>query len=169
MRIQSLLRNVVPASIVALVLAFSYFAPALGLVAPTVSTGVGVNCGRFGYGYHGGKHLFTCPNSPQPAPAIQPLGGAPPPPLQPKPGAPAAPIVPVAQPTPAPVVPPVVHHVVAPTTAPQILGPVKQTGALARLAADAAESPLVVIALTLVAVASFGVAIALRLRRRRQP
>ena len=168
MRIQSLLRKLVPASIVALVLAFSYFAPALGLVAPTVSTGVGVNCGRFGYGYHGGKHLFTCPNSPQPAPAIQPLGGAPPPPLQPKPGAPAAPILPSVQPKPVPVVPPVVHHIVAATPAPQNLGPVKQTGGLVRLAANAAESPFVVITMILVAVASFGVAIALRLRRRRR-
>ncbi len=167
MRIQSLLRKLVPASIVALVLAFSYFAPALGLVAPRVSTGVGVNCGRFGYGYHGGKHLFICPNSPQPAPAIQPLA-APPPPLQPKPGAPAAPILPPAQP-PAAVAPPVVHHVVALTPAPQNVGPVKQTGALARLAADAAESPFVVIALILVAVGGLGAAIALRLRRRRQP
>ena len=168
MRIQSLLRKVLPASIVALVLAFSYFAPALGLVAPTVSTGVGVNCGRFGYGYHGGKHLFTCPNSPQPAPAIQPLGGAPPPTLKPKPGAAPAPILPTGQPPAAPALPPVFHHVVAPTPAPQNLGPLSQTGALARLAAGAAEFPFVVIALIVIALASFGAAIALRLRRRRQ-
>ncbi len=167
MRIQSLLRKVLPASIVALVLAFSYFAPALGLVAPTVSTGVGVNCGRFGYGYHGGKHLFICPNSPQPAPAIQPLGGAPPPPLKPKPGAAPAPILPT-QPPAAPAVPPVFRHVVAPTPAPQNLGRLTQTGALARLAAGAAESPFVVIAIIVVALASFGAAIALRWRRRRR-
>jgi hypothetical protein len=28
-----------------------------------------VNCGRFGGGFHGGKHLFVCPNPPFPPPA----------------------------------------------------------------------------------------------------
>ena len=27
------------------------------------------NCGRFGNGFHGGKHLLICPNRPFPAPA----------------------------------------------------------------------------------------------------
>jgi hypothetical protein len=27
------------------------------------------NCGRFGNGFHGGKHLFVCPNAPFPRPA----------------------------------------------------------------------------------------------------
>jgi hypothetical protein len=27
------------------------------------------NCGRFGGGFHGGKHLFACPNAPFPPPA----------------------------------------------------------------------------------------------------
>jgi hypothetical protein len=27
------------------------------------------NCGRFGGGFHGGKHLFACPNQPFPPPA----------------------------------------------------------------------------------------------------
>jgi hypothetical protein len=30
-----------------------------------------VNCGRYGGGYHGGKHLFVCPNPPYPPPANQ--------------------------------------------------------------------------------------------------
>jgi hypothetical protein len=34
-----------------------------------VSTAGKVNCGRFGGGYHGGKHLFVCPNPPFPPPA----------------------------------------------------------------------------------------------------
>ena len=28
-----------------------------------------MNCGRFGNGFHGGKHDFVCPNRPFPAPA----------------------------------------------------------------------------------------------------
>ena len=35
----------------------------------TVSTPSRDNCGRFGDGSHGGKHDFTCPNRPFPAPA----------------------------------------------------------------------------------------------------
>jgi hypothetical protein len=34
-----------------------------------VSTTPRQNCGRFGNGFHGGKHLFVCPNRPFPAPA----------------------------------------------------------------------------------------------------
>lgn len=34
-----------------------------------VSTAGQVNCGRFGGGFHGGKHLFVCPNPPFPPPA----------------------------------------------------------------------------------------------------
>jgi hypothetical protein len=36
-----------------------------------VSTAGQVNCGRFGGGFHGGKHLFVCPNPPFPPPANQ--------------------------------------------------------------------------------------------------
>jgi cytoskeletal protein RodZ len=32
----------------------------------TLSTPSQVNCGRFGNGFHGGKHDFTCPNRPFP-------------------------------------------------------------------------------------------------------
>ncbi len=165
MRVQSTLRKLIPASIVALVLAFSYFAPALGLVGPPVQSGFGVNCGRFGYGYHGGKHLFGCPNRPFPSPAIQPLGGLPPKPLSP-PRA-SAPPPPTAQPLRRPVVPPVVRQAKPLSSAPpQALGQVRQTGAFSRLAA---ESPLVAaIALIVVALVSFAAAIALRWRRRRQ-
>lgn len=168
MRIESLLRKLIPASIVALVLAFSYFAPALGLVAPAVQTGVGVNCGRFGYGYHGGKHLLICPNRPFPSPAIQPLGGVAPKPVSP-PRAPALPVTPpVAPPMPARVASPVVVKPVVvasrPSAAPQAMGQVRHTGALARLAAEPSALILLV-----TAAASFGAAIALRLRRRRQP
>jgi hypothetical protein len=35
----------------------------------SVSTPSQVNCGRFGGGFHGGKHLFVCPNPPFPPPA----------------------------------------------------------------------------------------------------
>jgi hypothetical protein len=34
-----------------------------------LSTAGQVNCGRFGGGFHGGKHLFVCPNPPFPPPA----------------------------------------------------------------------------------------------------
>jgi hypothetical protein len=34
-----------------------------------VATSGHPNCGRFGDGFHGGKHDFTCPNRPFPAPA----------------------------------------------------------------------------------------------------
>jgi len=34
-----------------------------------VSTAGHSNCGRFGDGFHGGKHAFPCPNRPFPAPA----------------------------------------------------------------------------------------------------
>jgi hypothetical protein len=37
----------------------------------SVSTAGQVNCGRFGGGFHGGKHLFVCPNPPFPPPANQ--------------------------------------------------------------------------------------------------
>jgi hypothetical protein len=33
-----------------------------------VSTGGEMNCGRFGNGFHGGKHDFICPNRPFPQP-----------------------------------------------------------------------------------------------------
>jgi hypothetical protein len=57
--------------VVSVVLAFSYFAPALGVdVAPVQSHNDGNNCGRFGYGYHGGKHNFVCPSH-EPKPAIE--------------------------------------------------------------------------------------------------
>jgi hypothetical protein len=57
------IRRLIPASIVGIVLAFSYFAPALGVdVAPVTSHDTDNNCGRFGYGYHGGKHHFPCPS-----------------------------------------------------------------------------------------------------------
>jgi hypothetical protein len=59
------IRRLIPASVVAVVLAFSYFAPALGVdVAPVKSHNQGDNCGRFSYGYrdHGGKHEFPCPS-----------------------------------------------------------------------------------------------------------
>ncbi len=36
-------------------------------VGHSVATG-GENCGRFGNGFHGGKHLFVCPNRPFPPP-----------------------------------------------------------------------------------------------------
>jgi len=35
----------------------------------SVGTPGQVNCGRFGGGFHGGKHLFVCPNPPFPPPA----------------------------------------------------------------------------------------------------
>jgi hypothetical protein len=35
----------------------------------SVSTPSQENCGRFGNGFHGGKHLMTCPNRPFPPPA----------------------------------------------------------------------------------------------------
>jgi len=61
------IRRLLPASVVAIVLAFSYFAPALGAIAPGPNQhAFGANCGRFGYGYHGGKHHFPCPNRPFP-------------------------------------------------------------------------------------------------------
>jgi len=34
----------------------------------SISTTSHDNCGRFGDGFHGGKHLFACPNRPFPAP-----------------------------------------------------------------------------------------------------
>ena len=34
----------------------------------SVATPSTENCGRFGNGYHGGKHLFVCPNRPFPPP-----------------------------------------------------------------------------------------------------
>lgn len=34
----------------------------------SVSTPSQENCGRFGHGFHGGKHLFVCPNRPFPPP-----------------------------------------------------------------------------------------------------
>jgi len=37
--------------------------------AHEVATAAHPNCGRFGNGFHGGKHDFTCPNRPFPAPA----------------------------------------------------------------------------------------------------
>ena len=37
-------------------------------VGHSVATVPGENCGRFGDGFHGGKHLFVCPNRPFPPP-----------------------------------------------------------------------------------------------------
>ena len=34
-----------------------------------LATAAQENCGRFGNGFHGGKHNFVCPNRPFPAPA----------------------------------------------------------------------------------------------------
>ncbi len=67
------IRRLLPASALAIVLALSYFAPALGFLAPPVNSAKHTNCGRFGYGYHGGKHDFFCPK-PRPEP---PRGAAP--------------------------------------------------------------------------------------------
>ncbi len=67
------IRRLLPASVLAIVLAFSYFAPALGFLAPPVTSAKHTNCGHFGYGYHGGKHDFFCPK-PRPEP---PRGAAP--------------------------------------------------------------------------------------------
>ena len=65
------IRRLIPASIVGIVLAFSYFAPALGVdVAPVKSHDQNDNCqqtGQNGYGYRG-KHKFACQSdAPQPA------------------------------------------------------------------------------------------------------
>lgn len=38
----------------------------------TLSTPPQENCGRFGNGFHGGKHLFVCPNAPFPRPVTAP-------------------------------------------------------------------------------------------------
>src|SRR2546423_13094990 len=66
------IRRFLPASVLGIVLAFSYFAPALGFVAPPVNSAAHTNCGRFGYGYHGGKHDFVCPtHGPKPAGGVQ--------------------------------------------------------------------------------------------------
>jgi len=66
------IRRLLPASVLGIVLAFSYFAPALGFVAPPVNSAAHTNCGRFGYGYHGGKHDFVCPtHGPKPAGGAQ--------------------------------------------------------------------------------------------------
>ena len=35
----------------------------------SVATSAHPNCGRFGNGFHGGKHNFACPNRPFPPPA----------------------------------------------------------------------------------------------------
>ena len=63
--------RLLPASVVAIVLAFSYFAPALGFAPDPVKQASHTNCGRFGYGYHGGKHLFVCPSPKNPPPAVR--------------------------------------------------------------------------------------------------
>ena len=65
------IRRLIPASVVGIVLAFSYFAPALGVdVAPVKSHDQNDNCqqtGQNGYGYRG-KHNFACQtDKPQPA------------------------------------------------------------------------------------------------------
>src|SRR3989442_10556495 len=64
------IRRLIPASVVGIVLALSYFAPAQGMFAPPVQTPDHPNCGRNGYGYHGGKHNFTCPSPPTPGGVI---------------------------------------------------------------------------------------------------
>jgi len=65
------IRRLVPAGVVAIVLAFSYFSPALGFAPDPVKSAAHTNCGRFGNGYHGGKHNFVCPNAPGPPPAVR--------------------------------------------------------------------------------------------------
>jgi len=67
------IRRLIPASVVGIVLAFSYFAPALGVdVAPVKSHDQNDNCQQTGqngngYGYRG-KHNFACQSDkPQPA------------------------------------------------------------------------------------------------------
>ena len=64
------IRRLIPASVVGIVLALSYFAPAEGMFAPPVKDHDKANCGRNGYGYHGGKHNFTCPSPPTPGGVI---------------------------------------------------------------------------------------------------
>jgi hypothetical protein len=62
---------------VAIVLAFSYFAPVLGVNVDPVKHHDDANCGRNGYGYHGGKHNFVCPTRPPAAnPDNAPVKGA---------------------------------------------------------------------------------------------
>jgi hypothetical protein len=63
------IRRLLPASVLGIVLGFSYFAPAVGFVASPVNSATHTNCGRFGYGYHGGKHDFVCPTH-EPKPAV---------------------------------------------------------------------------------------------------
>jgi len=73
------IRRLVPAAVVAVVLAISYFVPAAGDIgAGPVQAALHPNCGRFGYGYHGGKHNFICPNRPFPGatPGAQPINPA---------------------------------------------------------------------------------------------
>jgi hypothetical protein len=71
------IRRLIPASVVSLVLVFSYFAPALGMTVAPVKSHDNPNCGRFGYGYHGGKHNFVCPTQPPPAlPDVAQFGSA---------------------------------------------------------------------------------------------
>ena len=86
------IRRFLPASVVGIVLALSYIAPAQGMFAPPVKTHDNPNCGRNGYGYHGGKHNFTCPSppseavissSPLPPRAVVASPGAPQPAAQP--------------------------------------------------------------------------------------
>jgi hypothetical protein len=57
-----LLKKLIPAAVVSLVLVFSYLIPAAGSGPGPVKSSHHTNCGRFGYGYHGGKHNFVCPN-----------------------------------------------------------------------------------------------------------
>jgi hypothetical protein len=40
-----------------------------------VATAGAMNCGRYGNGFHGGKHDFVCPNRPFPAPGSPPVSG----------------------------------------------------------------------------------------------
>ena len=61
------LRRLIPAAVISLVLAFSYFTPAPALVgggssqsADVTKPGADNNCGRFGTGYH--DHDKVCPN-----------------------------------------------------------------------------------------------------------
>jgi hypothetical protein len=71
------IRRLIPASVVSLVLVFSYFAPALGMTVAPVTSHDNPNCGRFGYGYHGGKHNFVCPTHPPAAnPDVAHFGSA---------------------------------------------------------------------------------------------
>lgn len=75
------LRKFIPAGAVAVVLAFSYVAPAFGI--DPVKSSTAVPCGsRYGGAYSGGKHLSVCPGygalgKPDNSPAVPNSAGGP--------------------------------------------------------------------------------------------